>query len=741
MKLLVFSTHRQIREWLSNFNNTTLDKYTTIGDFLSNIIVIKGKKFVDNDIRKIYLFEAIKNIDISKLGFNKEFLSFSKDSEFIFSFLKEIFIEKVDIDDILIADTYIEYEEHLTLIKEIKNSYKEILEKNGYIDTFLIDEIEINKGLLEGIDEIEIRVDGYLSKWDLDILNKIDKKITISLNISKFNRSLVRKFLLDLDEGYKYKIDFHKKNILEKQKIISNPQIEVSYFSKKFDEINFVYAKIAEFIELGLDANKIAVILPDESFSEFLEEFDEFKNLNFAMGKSFTHSELYIKLKSLYEYHLNQDEVSRLKVDKWIEEFNNDVDVIEFIKSKAKNKELKVIDEELFKLKVFKDLFNDRYQFLNFILERFKELSFDDIYSGKITVMGVLESRGMEYDGVILLNFNEGVVPNINSKDLFLNTAIRKKSNLPTRMDKENLQKHYYYSLINSSKRVAISYIHNESENVSRFLYELGLEVGENQDEKYKEVLYKYSDKKTLPIYDDFFEIKKPITPTALKTLLECPKKYYLNYILNIQNKTVNEDNFGSVFHNAIETIVKNKQNINSPKEYYECLMNEIYTTLNSKRDIYDIRVKFEDSIKKFCEQDYENMKYSENIIEDWLSYDNLSAKFDRLDIYKNKIVVIDYKTGKIDNVLKHPYEFQLTFYYLGAKQKYPNKEIITGYWDIPNAKFVEVKPKIDELNEVLKNLPNKVEMSKDIELDEKVVKKAHDICKWCDYKIGCGRG
>jgi ATP-dependent helicase/nuclease subunit B len=116
MKLKLFSTERQIREWLNNKDNTILDKHLTIGEFLNNIIVVKNRKFIDKDIRKIYLFKAIEKLDIEKLGFKKEFLSFAKNSEFIFSFFKELFLERVDIDDVIISDTYIAVSyTHLTL--------------------------------------------------------------------------------------------------------------------------------------------------------------------------------------------------------------------------------------------------------------------------------------------------------------------------------------------------------------------------------------------------------------------------------------------------------------------------------------------------------------------------------------------------------------------------------------------------------------------------------------------------
>ena len=376
----------------------------------------------------------------------------------------------------------------------------------------------------------------------------------------------------------------------------------------------------------------------------------------------------------------------------------------------------------------------DKKMFLHFILNRFKELKFDDIYSGKITVMGVLESRGIEFDGVILLNFNDGVVPNVNSKDLFLNTSIRKIANLPTRMDKENLQKHYYYSLIRNSKKVAISYIDNEEESVSRFLYELDLDIGKNEEDKYKEIVYKYSPVKNLPFWDEEFEVKYPLTPTSLKTLLTCPRKYYFSKILKIEDNSEGELNFGSIFHDAIEEIVKNKDNINSSDEYYNELMNQIYLRFNTKKEIFEVRTKWEDSIKEFCKNDFEKMKYSNQIVEKWLNnfeIDNipLSAKIDRIDLNETSITLIDYKTGKIENVLKDKFDFQLTFYYLWAKKNYPNKKITTAYYNMQNAKFIEVSPKIDELKEAISNIITYATQTEDIK-----------NCKYCIYKEGCGR-
>ncbi|GAX87841.1 conserved hypothetical protein [Lebetimonas natsushimae] len=746
MNLKIFTTSRQIKKWLENKDNQFLDKFYTLGEFLGKIVVVDGKKFIDEDLRKKYLFDAIKNIDVEKLGISRDFVNFFNDSNFIFSFFNELFLEDVDIDDVILSDVYLDYEKHLEILKEIRKNYEKLLDVDGYIDKFLIKDFRINDGLLDGIDKIEMVLDGYLSKFDLKVLEKIDKPIEITFSVDKFNKSLIEKSLkVAVDEGYKYKYDF-KNQKLEKIKEIKNkPDIEIAYFSDRINQVNFVFGQIAKMVDEGISPEKIAVILPEEEFSEFLGLFDKYENLNFAMGESFIKSNLFIKLKAIYDYLISNDEMSYKKCEDVIEDFKN-YDLIGFIEKTASNKERKVIDEELFKLKKFENLFNDKKEFLYFVLERFKNLTFDDVYSGKVTCMGVLESRGMEFDGVIIIDFNEDIVPRVSESDLFLNTFIRKTAKLPTRFDRENLQKHYYYQLIYNAKKVALSYVKNEEKAPSRFLYELGFDLGKSSDEIYKEVVYKYSREKEVAKYDDEFEIKYPLYPTTLKTLLECPKKYYFSKILKIENEIESEDEFfGNIFHEAVAEAVKNKDKIDSSDGYFKFLMEETTKRISNKKLLFDVLVEWEDKIKVFCESDFEEMKYSDNLVEENIKFvfeiKELAARADRIDIKDNEVVLIDYKTSKnAKKTEEYIYDFQTTFYYLWAKEKFPEKNIKTFIWDIANAKKIPGVLKVEGLKEILNNLPKKIKMAEDIMMDDKLIKKASDICRWCDYKTACGR-
>jgi len=374
---------------------------------------------------------------------------------------------------------------------------------------------------------------------------------------------------------------------------------------------------------------------------------------------------------------------------------------------------------------------------LHFVLERFRDKSFDDVYSGKVTCMGVLESRGIEFEGVILLDFNDSFVPNVGDNDLFLNTFIRKLAQLPTRFDKENLQKHYYYQLINSAKKVAISYVKNESVSESKFLYELNLGVGENRDEKYQ--FFNYSPKKEITQYNEELNIKFPLYPTTLKTLMECPKKYYFSQVLNIREASEDEF-FGNIFHKSLEEIDKDKIKFTSPQEYYNTLIEKITAKISQKKLFFEVMVKWNDKIKKFCEKDFEIRVGKTSYPERTKSFNykgyELKATIDRIDINDREIVLIDYKTSSSSQTAEnYIYEFQTTFYHLWAKSKHNDKEIKTYIWDISDTKLIEGVIKIENLNEALENLPKNIREAEDIE-----GKKASDICKYCPYKVACGK-
>ncbi|MCG3720771.1 PD-(D/E)XK nuclease family protein, partial [Aliarcobacter butzleri] len=177
------------------------------------------------------------------------------------------------------------------------------------------------------------------------------------------------------------------------------------------------------------------LVLPDESFVSSIELFDDERYFNYAMGKSIKNKELYQISNAIYLY-LSEDEeknisnVSYLKIDKefidksikpfWNKVTNKElfVSITDFIKQKEKNIELiEKYDELLYKLNI--TLFSNENKILlkdvyKIFLQKLSSITLDDINSGKITVLGLLETRAVSFDTVIICDFNESYIPKVS---------------------------------------------------------------------------------------------------------------------------------------------------------------------------------------------------------------------------------------------------------------------------------------------------------------------------------------
>ena len=107
-KLIVFPTSRAIREYtLTHINqNTLLPKLLSIDELFKNIININKKRYIDDNLRIIYLKEAIDFDTFDKIGISSNMQEFWKQSDFIFRFLGELAHEDIDIDSLNKYDTY-----------------------------------------------------------------------------------------------------------------------------------------------------------------------------------------------------------------------------------------------------------------------------------------------------------------------------------------------------------------------------------------------------------------------------------------------------------------------------------------------------------------------------------------------------------------------------------------------------------------------------------------------------------
>ncbi|MFW0702606.1 PD-(D/E)XK nuclease family protein [Aliarcobacter butzleri] len=777
-KLLVFPTSRAIRDYISKqkSNNTLLPLILTIDEFLKKSISLSNLKYCEEEHRVLFLNEAIKNIDIKKLGISDNFTKFLKQSDYIYRFFLELASEKVEIEEIQNVDTYDFYLEHLEILKAIKKKYIEILENNSYVDKINLDKhYEINKNFLDKFQDIELHFEGHFTKVEFEIVEKISQKIDTKIIFysNSYNQKSLEVFKnlnINLKIDYKYKIDLTNKIIIDEEEIKSLLEsYEIKGFSSRLNQIAYIKSCIEKSVLNGVNPKDIALVLPDESFVSSIELFDDERYFNYAMGKSIKNKELYQISNAIYLY-LSEDEeknisnISYLKIDKefidksikpfWNKVTNKElfVSITDFIKQKEKNIELiEKYDELLYKLNI--TLFSNENKILlkdvyKIFLQKLSSITLDDINSGKITVLGLLETRAVPFDTVIICDFNESYIPKISVKDKFLSTRLKQLANLPTQFDRESLQKYYYKRLISSSKNVFISYVNSETNQISRFANELFEKniVTDTNDSFYKHILY---DNHKISYFDEDIISKIDLTKfiwsaTSFKNFLECKRRFYLQYILKINEHTISLKpkgyELGDIIHSILEDYYS-KDNKNSIEELFlKYKSSNPFLTL-------DLEV-WKKKLLNFYEFDKQRLKNREIIMiekEFNCSFNNINIKgiIDRVDKFEDNYEVIDYKTSSTLSVdtlktYEKSVDFQLEFYHIALQQLFKNSNIKAFYYDLNECLLKEEVA----IQEKLELLSSKFDELKELSKNEINFLKCEDKsnCLYCAYKIICNR-
>ena len=783
-KLLVFPTSRSIRNFISTqkSSNTLLPFTLTIDELFKKSINLNNMKYCEEEQRVLFLSEAIKNTNIQKLGISDNFTKFLKQSDYIYRFFLELASEKVEIKDIQNVDTYDFYLEHLQILETIKTNYINILEKNSYVDKINLDNhYKINENFLKKFEEIELHFEGYFTKVEFEIVEKISKFINVKINFysNTYNQRSLEVFKnmnIDLKIDFNYKIDLTNKLVLQEEKNKKNLQsLEIKGFSSRLNQIAYIKDSIVKSVQKGVNPSRIALVLPDETFASYIQLFDTEKYFNYAMGKTIKNTNLYQVAYAIYSY-LSEDDIKHisnldfLKLDKnfidkniksiWNKKASkeNFEFISDFIKSKDDSAELlEKYDELLYKLNiiVFSNdnviLLKDVYKIF---LQKLVKLTLDDINSGKVTVLGLLETRAVEFDTVIICDFNESFIPKISVKDKFLSTKLKQLSNLPTQFDRESLQKYYYKRLIDSSKNVFVSYVNSDTNQISRFaneLFDKHIKTDTN-DNAYKHILYdnhkiKYIEEEIIAKID---LSKFTWSATSFKTYLQCKRKFYLQYVLKLKEHTISLKpkayELGDIIHSILEDYYTlDENNIELSFEKIEFLFNK-YKSSNPFL-ILDLEI-WKKKLYEFYLLDKERLTHRKIIaLEKSFSceFEGIQIKgvIDRIDSYEDKYEVIDYKTSATLSVdtLKNfdkTDDFQLEFYYLAMSEMYKTGKIEAYYYDLNNTQLINEIA----LDKKLELLCEKFNELKEISKNEISFSKCEDKtnCTYCAYSIICNR-
>ena len=210
-----------------------------------------------------------------------------------------------------------------------------------------------------------------------------------------------------------------------------------------------------------------------------------------------------------------------------------------------------------------------------------------------LQIMGVLETRNLDFENVIILSTNEGSFPAESKKGSFIPFNIRRAFDLPTFLQQDAIYSYLFYRLIQRAKRVHFFYNSfadfGLSGEISRFVSQLELESGleikklhlsnpikvgiaeEIEVEKSLEVL---------EVLDGYLEGgRSRFSPSALNTYMDCQLRFYYRYVAKLYEpndvqEEIDAAMFGNILHKAMEEIYqrftkKKKEKVIQPMDFF----------------------------------------------------------------------------------------------------------------------------------------------------------------------------
>lgn len=308
-----------------------------------------------------------------------------------------------------------------------------------------------------------------------------------------------------------------------------------------------------------------------------------------------------------------------------------------------------------------------------------------------LQIMGMLESRVLEYETVIISSVNEGILPSGKTNNSFIPFDVKIENGLPTFKEKDAVYTYHFYRLLQRAKNVYLLY-NTEVDALkggerSRFITQLEIE-GIHQIKHYiasfnVPILEKTLKQipKTPSIIDQLkLSANKGFSPSSLTNYMRNPIDFYCDKVLGLREFEDVEENIaantlGSVIHNTLEDFYKPLEGEFLTEDYLKTVKSKIEITVTKHfKDLYkdgdftkgrnliifEIAKRYisnflnseiqalsnGNTIKIIAIEADEKIELKMNKI-DFPLY--LTGKVDRIDQFNGITRIIDYKSGKVE--------------------------------------------------------------------------------------------
>ena len=360
-----------------------------------------------------------------------------------------------------------------------------------------------------------------------------------------------------------------------------------------------------------------------------------------------------------------------------------------------------------------------------------------------LQIMGILESRNIDFETVIITSVNEGILPSGKSNNSFIPFDIKKAFGLPTHKEKDSIYTYHFYRLLQGAKNIYLVYNTEpdvlEGGEKSRLITQLLTDENKLKDITeiiaFPEITPMANTPQIVQKDSNLMGLIKTLSgkgfsPSYLANYIRNPIDFYKKSLLKIDEhseveETVAANTFGTIVHNTLEELytpfigaVLTVKLLNSTKPKIKRVVAKHFSKSYSAGDIfrgknliaYSVILRY---IENFIDLEITEVKKSEIKI---LSLEEnlkvtleipeldfpviLKGKLDRVDKKNGVTRIIDYKTGKviaseltisdwgeITANTKFTKAFQLLCYALMYSYKHPNETVEAGIISFKNLK------------------------------------------------------
>ncbi|WDF59448.1 PD-(D/E)XK nuclease family protein [Flavobacterium sp. KACC 22758] len=321
------------------------------------------------------------------------------------------------------------------------------------------------------------------------------------------------------------------------------------------------------------------------------------------------------------------------------------------------------------------------------------EVSFEGEPLRGLQIMGVLESRVLDFDTVIITSMNEGKFPAGKSQNSFIPYDVKKELGLPTFKEKDAIYTYHFYHLLQRAKNIYLIY-NTENEGLdagerSRFITQLEVEKKSKHNltfDIYNPVLPTTAyQPMVIPKSDAVMERLKEIastgfSPSALTSYIRNPIEFYFQKILRIREVEEVEENIalntlGTIIHETlkalydpfVEKFISESDILNCFKLLDDEVLKQfklVYKEgeIKKGRNLLAFEVA-KRNVSNFLKIELESIKngdaikiialektFERELVHPELPFPVLiKGNVDRIELRNGKIRIVDYKTGKVE--------------------------------------------------------------------------------------------